>query len=126
MRLIDADELVARIKKFSCDPCVECGRDYRCKYCEYRDVLDAIEDAPTLEDDEDAGTVKGYVEGFVRVVRCKDCEHYQDGRFGKYCRHAHLCIDENWYCADGQRKDDASHPFAEDVMMGERKDNEAN
>ena len=115
MRLIDADELVARIKKISCDPCVECGRDYRCKYCEYRDFLDAIEDSPTLEDDEGEGTVKGYVEGFVQVVRCKDCKYYTPSWEVKGTRFEGDCEFHKWwraeptendYCSKGERKDE--------------------
>ena len=106
MRLIDADELVARIKKISCDPCVECGRDYRCKYCEYRDFLDAIEDSPTLEDDEDEGTVKGYVEGFVQVVRCENCTYYEAEDEWGVCRNTGAGMQRNGFCSDGERKDE--------------------
>lgn len=60
---------------------------------------------------------------FVPVVRCKDCKWYEGEN--------HNCLEEMgfariWepadYCSFGERKDDDSHPFADDVMMGGGKD----
>ena len=39
--------------------------------------------------------------GYAKVVRCKDCKHYEDGT-GR-CDHAHGCA-ETWFCADGERR----------------------
>ena len=60
--------------------------------------------------------------GYERLVRCGECwrRNKED-----YCP---LVIDgcyppdlpDDWYCADGERRtDDPSHPFADDVMMGD-------
>lgn len=62
------------------------------------------------------------------VVRCKDCKRWKDPNDGEcpYHTSGDPYIDgdgeEDFFCAYGERKDDASHPFADDVMMGERKD----
>lgn len=55
------------------------------------------------------------LEEAVPVVRCKDCKHRFDGE------HVHNCceqlmeksgwiteipVDDNWYCADGERRED--------------------
>ena len=64
----------------------------------------------------------------VPVVRCKDCKYHDtfncwmqfydrdyDGRLCMICNYT----EDNGYCFGGERKDDPSHPFADDVMMGE-------
>lgn len=37
----------------------------------------------------------------VEVVRCKDCKHYMT----IHCTCDGCCISDDWYCADGERKD---------------------
>lgn len=45
-----------------------------------------------------------------KIVRCKDCKHYKDG----FCYNPNTYDDEktrgntspNWFCADGERRDD--------------------
>lgn len=53
MRLIDADALIDRILTNICKPCKEERKeDYngvRCRYCQYGDEIDDVEDAPTIE-----------------------------------------------------------------------------
>lgn len=39
----------------------------------------------------------------VEVVRCKDCKHYMT----IHCTCDGCCISDDWYCADGERKDNA-------------------
>lgn len=44
------------------------------------------------------------------IVRCKDCKHQDPDRFddgeGNYvCRKGHGWKPDNWFCADGERKD---------------------
>lgn len=46
-----------------------------------------IEDAPTID--------------AVPVVRCKDCKHYMT----IHCTCDGCCISDDWFCADGERKD---------------------
>lgn len=36
----------------------------------------------------------------VQVVRCKDCKHYMT----IHCTCDGCCISDDWYCADGERK----------------------
>lgn len=47
---------------------------------------------------------------YVRVVRCKDCKHYLDGGCGNVDSQSPsknlMGVKPNWYCADGERKDD--------------------
>ena len=37
----------------------------------------------------------------VEVVRCKDCKYYMT----IHCTCDGCCISDDWYCADGERKD---------------------
>lgn len=68
------------------------------------------------------GVVKQEIVG--ELVRCKDCLWRHDSL---NCNMYSEGMDTpgNWYCADGDNKyykDDPSHPFADDVMMGEKED----
>ena len=47
--------------------------------------------------------VKSYVPSadVVEVVRCKDCKKYMT----IHCTCDGCCISDDWYCADGERKD---------------------
>lgn len=61
------------------------------------DLLEAIDDAPTVD--------------AVEVVRCKDCKHAEinDNHPNKplICFMTRMCgtTSPNWFCADGERKD---------------------
>lgn len=46
---------------------------------------------------------KGYKDRDSEIVRCKECRHIQSDGWCKYYRHSG---NENWYCADGKRRDD--------------------
>lgn len=39
----------------------------------------------------------------VKVVRCKDCKHWEDGYFG-YCTKTHTAMDYDAFCAYGERR----------------------
>jgi len=59
----------------------------------------------------------------VKVIRCKNCKHYSDNLndISGVCHYeimARIRAPED-YCSKGKWKDDPSHPFADDVMMGE-------
>lgn len=50
----------------------------------------------------------------VEVVRCKNCKHLFDGEHNANCCEllmekakwiTEITVDENWYCADGERKE---------------------
>ena len=43
----------------------------------------------------------------VQVVRCEDCLRYYKGRNGWTCGLTGCTHNREWYCADGERKDDA-------------------
>lgn len=47
----------------------------------------------------------------VPVVRCKDCKHHEDEEIGMvYCPNSiGGWVGENWFCADGERKDGADN-----------------
>ena len=52
----------------------------------------------------------------LEVTRCKDCKY----RVGSSCDYSTMYVKPNGYCSHGERSDDdPSHPFADDVMMGE-------
>ena len=53
MRLIDADALVAYIKRVYCTDCDNYG-GVRCRACEAGDALDMIDDAPTVDAEKKA------------------------------------------------------------------------
>ena len=66
-----------------------------------------INDAPTID--------------AVPVTRCKACKERDETG---WCEPVLMYTQDMFFCAWGERKDDKSHPFADDVMMGERKDDE--
>ena len=61
----------------------------------------------------DSGYVKGFHDALKehpQIVRCKDCVCYKDcifwnGSHAKCCEKHSLYPDENWFCADGKRKE---------------------
>ena len=88
MRLIDADALMRRFM------------DKPPEYYHASYIVGEINIAQTID--------------AVPVVRCKDCrysdDYYNDGSC--YCKHPeqgmrYIGTNWNWYCADGEREDDA-------------------
>ena len=77
----------ATIKRIQEVYCVGCNsyNGVRCRACGTGDAIDIIEDAPTVD--------------AVVVTRCKDCKYFK----------TRLCENEDnyddWFCADGERKD---------------------
>lgn len=85
MRLIDVDDLgVGR-----------CSRDVLpADYCAgWNGLIRLLEKAPTVD--------------AVPVVRCKDCKHHENEEIGMvYCPNSiGGWVGENWFCADGERKE---------------------
>ena len=80
MRLIDADALMD-----------EANSDGAYGYVDAKQ----ISDAPTVD--------------AVPVVRCKDCKYHEDEEIGMvYCPNAlGGWVAENWFCAEGERKEGA-------------------
>lgn len=49
-----------------------------------------------------------YTSDRVDVVRCKDCEHSLTDDYGRMCiRLDGVPVRDDFYCADGERRDDA-------------------
>ena len=47
---------------------------------------------------------KGKVYEYVGdLVRCKDCKHYNHEK--KWCQHIMSANGDDWFCADGERKE---------------------
>lgn len=46
--------------------------------------------------------IAGMIEGMTEVVRCKDCEY---GDVMKYCPVVGKWVYDDFYCAEGERKD---------------------
>ena len=103
MRLIDADALLEGIAELKQSPWF----NNKYGYADRKDAVESIEylcikKEPTVD--------------AVEVVRCKDCKHWElcdeeDGISYGQCMHP-LCViantvflNENWYCADGERKE---------------------
>lgn len=86
MTLKDTDAIVKRLEEFYCKNCNNYN-GVKCRACEMDDALSAIDDAPTID--------------AVPVVRCKDCKRHSTG----YCRLGHVNDGQNWFCADGERRE---------------------
>lgn len=89
MRLIDADELYRAIK-IKANPYGKPTLDFKTACA----ILDMITDAPTVE-----------------VIRCKDCKYWMTEVSNSektmcYCPFVDRYTVNDWYCADGERKDD--------------------
>lgn len=90
MRLIDADALIEKSLKdanyYMDNNDIKHG---------YHNVQCLIYDAPTID--------------AVPVVRCKDCKYLDPEDKKCDCGHAilwQLPRDDDWFCADGERRDD--------------------
>ena len=101
MRLIDADALKENLKNLILPNIPEEGEEWN-----FDNFLSNIILKQAIEDIETAPTVDA-----VQVVRCVDCKHCDkrncaDG-YGWCNRNGegHGTTDD-WYCADGERKDD--------------------
>jgi uncharacterized protein with PIN domain len=40
------------------------------------------------------------------LVRCKDCKHLGYTSSHWFCKWLNRCVDEDWFCADGEQKGD--------------------
>lgn len=56
---------------------------------------------------------KGYTDGYLKredeIVRCKDCKWLKWADVDDetvFCRLSERCRDMNWFCADGEKKDE--------------------
>ena len=81
-----------------------------CKECIHYDVCYHIEHyGRHMETEESCGGFKNKAD-FVEVVRCKDCKHGEKSPTFQYypkltwCNKCERTHDDNWFCADGERK----------------------
>lgn len=97
MRLIDADALKQKlVELYESDPYPENEYMDGWTFAAFsRDELKPIiDDAPTVEAEP--------------IVRCKDCKNHKDEEPEMvYCPNVVGCwVPNNWFCADGERKDE--------------------
>lgn len=101
VRLIDADNRIAEIKKIYCDGCDNYGGT-KCSACWVDDAMCLIDDATTVD--------------AIPVVRCRDCKHWKPtgSKAGKSfsdmeyiggCEFTKYCRRESYFCSYGERKD---------------------
>ena len=121
MRLIDADEFTKDL-----DKCLRYG--YNTAMIDKYEVLHRLNNAPTIEA-VSVGTLEQFkwerdiaieqlneigkdlgskMDDVITVVRCKDCKYvipYESGGFNCLtCPNVDRDVDENWFCADGERR----------------------
>ena len=90
MRLIDADALRQSMyhEAFETDSPMQ-KWDSGC-WIRYKMFENAIDSAPTID--------------AVPVVRCKDCRWKTDFKHTAWCPCDEMAVNDNWYCANGERK----------------------
>lgn len=91
MRVVDADKLLQADENSDKTLVLGSGKTLEIAYAL---IKKKIENAPTVD--------------AVPVVRCKDCKHHENEEIGMvYCpNQIGGWVKENWFCADGERKDD--------------------
>lgn len=97
-RLIDADALKADIKEKRdfLDTSSVIGRG---EYIALNKALTMLDEQPTVD--------------AVQVVRCGECSHSEvckmDEGDVRYCHTFEMQTEDDYYCADGERKDDGKN-----------------
>ena len=90
MKLYTADAIKEQVHKLLCR---DCGETDYCPNCDYRELIDEILDAPTVD--------------AVEVVRCIECRYYGTTRCPVYYK----CIESRGrfktFCSWGERRKDA-------------------
>lgn len=87
MRLIDADELAARIM-MEAPGFMDMGSSLT------KAFIAAMVKTPSATPTVDA----------VQVVRCRDCVRRNTSDCSMYDGHINTRLPDNWYCADGERR----------------------
>ena len=82
MKLYTADVIKEQVYKLLCKDCEETDV---CPVCDYRELIDEILDAPTVD--------------AVPVVRCRDCKRHENGPCANF--------KDDFYCGWGERREDA-------------------
>ena len=117
----DREKVIKGLESCIANNCRDCP--YPC-YCEYADDWphDLHKDALELlkEREAEIEQLNRFVNGFSRnampVVRCKDCKHRPtyhgaygaeiNGKWCYWCELLRAWKHDDWFCADGERKDD--------------------
>ena len=121
MKLYTADAIKEQMHKLLCQDCQDCGETDYCPKCDYRELIDQILDAPTVDavpTDFHDKCMQIEIEkrfGMEEVVRCKDCTSYQEGFRGDHWCTKHSSaysimqwgIEEDDYCSWAERREDA-------------------
>lgn len=91
-RLIDADALIDQLTRFQ-RKLHDADRELTANQC-----IAFVENAPTVD--------------AVKVVRCGECSHSEvckmDDGDVRYCHIFEMQTEDDYYCADGDRKDDGN------------------
>ena len=89
-KLIDRDALIASIPKTNVDIFENCRNCTT--LCDWQ-VKELIDKMPTID--------------AVEVVRCKDCKNLDENDGYFFCNAIGIAFGEkpNWFCADGERKE---------------------
>ena len=95
---IEREAFLAELTKRYCEPCEAEGKDHnhvRCRACWVDDMMGEIGDAPFAAD-------------VVEVVRCKDCEWWEDCSVESYCHNPYgldnYALPDD-FCSNGKRRD---------------------
>ena len=108
-RLTDRDKIICALENCIGQPkCADCPWEAcevehevvnRVPYGLLRDALSLLKEQDNCENCSIA------IEDRQLVVRCKDCKHFEpDGIYTMCYRHNGLSQNEDWYCADGERR----------------------
>lgn len=97
MQLIDATKAIESIDEIVCSMSVCINSDYYNGMRSMKDMaLHAIEKQPTVD--------------AVQVVRCGECSHSEvckmDEGDVRYCHIFEMQTEDDYYCADGERKEE--------------------
>jgi hypothetical protein len=94
MKLYTAKAIKEQMHKLICQDCEESDV---CSICDYRELIDEILDAPTVDAEP--------------VIRCKDCKYYyvyyRNNNKHNFCDldiEMMRDLDPNYYCASAERK----------------------
>lgn len=93
MRLIDADELIVRLETQDYSGAPDTLEDWTPQDMTRAEIAD-INQMPTID--------------AVPVVRCKDCRWSYKDESTLVCGYRGFFVNDSFYCADGERKDDDS------------------
>lgn len=99
MRLVDADSINNTIETNHCKSCNN-YKDVMCRACTWMDAMDYIEDAPTIEAEREATTMR-------EMTQSEKAELISMPIFNMICNNCGaMCFDDDTYCSECGRKFD--------------------